>query len=78
MGEALRLLNSTSEMVISLTLKSNRMRRELDEMMRRGSTKMQACFRAMRGRRHTARRRKEKVREDFQEQLAQGRKQIAW
>ncbi len=34
MGEALRLLNSTSEMVISLTLKSNRMRRELDEMMR--------------------------------------------
>ena len=34
MGEALRLLNSTSEMTISLTLKSNRMRRELDEMMR--------------------------------------------
>jgi hypothetical protein len=34
MGETLRLLNSTSEMTISLTLKSNRMRRELDEMMR--------------------------------------------
>ena len=33
MGEALRLLNSTSEMTISLTLKSNRMQSLLDEMM---------------------------------------------
>lgn len=34
MGEALRLLNSTSEMTLSLTLKHDRMRRELDDMMR--------------------------------------------
>jgi hypothetical protein len=33
MGETLRLLNSTSEMTISLTLKSNRMQSLLDEMM---------------------------------------------
>jgi len=34
MGETLRLLNSTSDSVISLSLKHDRMRRELDEMMR--------------------------------------------
>ena len=51
---------------------------ELTEMRRHGCTKLQACFRAMRGRRRTGRRRKEKIREDFQEQLAQGRKQITW
>ena len=36
MGETLRLLNSTSDSVISLSLKHDRMRRELDEMMRIG------------------------------------------
>ena len=51
---------------------------ELEAMRRHGCTKLQACFRAMRGRRRTERRRKDKIREDFQEQLAQGRKQITW